>query len=156
MFVLETLNAVLQGMPFEHLAYHPSPQWLLYTYINREIHAGSSPAQAFKDVVEQAPPGLKNRLDKFFVAAYTVSQLRDLSFRQQELLIALRLVSHASVPELSLFLQQDRSNIHKRAATLVRKGYAIKFLQPNGVCYMVPTALCRATSAKPYTVSSLS
>jgi hypothetical protein len=135
MLTFETLFAVLQGLPFFYLDYLDR-EWLgLCKNIYRALQAGCDPITALRYAIQESSPHQVKALRDTFQKAQPIMELPGLSFRQKETLVALRLAKVASLAALNRTLMQDPAHVHRRLAALVRKGYAVKFVRPDGVFY---------------------
>jgi predicted transcriptional regulator len=135
MFTLEILYAVLQGLPAEYLDFLEQPWWRLIIRIEQALKYGEDPISALNYGIGQLDDWGREELKKALREVRPVMDLAGLSYRQKEALIALRSMEAASLAQLSRVLVQDRSNVHKRLAVLVRKGYAMRFFRSGGIHY---------------------
>lgn len=136
MLTLETLYAVLQGLPLEYLHHLDNGLQAFCYQLRVALDQGQPPLEAFRSTVTGAIFGVRSALVRMLGHMIAVAQIPGLSHRQRQALIALRYSKSISLVKLSLVLQQDRSNLHKCMEVLVRKGHALKFLQPRGAVYI--------------------
>lgn len=142
----DMLYAILLGLPERFLEHLKAPWSLIATLVRLAREEKADPVTALRYAVIRLGANGRNTLRKALLAVLPVMSIPDLSYRQKEALIALRSQHTASLPQLCSALLQDRSNTHRRMAALVTKGFAIKFIQPNGVFYMsVDIPLDKAT-----------
>jgi len=135
MLSLNLLEAVLQGLSpiyFHHL----NQVWVQFCLrIQGEMRIGRSPLEALTFALRQCQHYELRVISQTILQIQPVLELSDLSFRQKELLIALRCAELASVSSLSQILNWDRSHVHHRLAALIKKGYALKFYAEQGPRY---------------------
>lgn len=136
MLTLEILYAVLQGLPPDQLNFLDEVWIVFCNRINRRLADGKDPASAFTIAYEDAGDWERRELNKVFAQAFPVLPIPGLTFRQKEVLIALRYSKAASLNRLSRILGADRSNTHRRLDVLVKRGLAFKFYGKGGVCYL--------------------
>ena len=141
----DMLYAIILGLPEKFLEHLKGPWFLVARLVRLAREQNADPVTALRYAVFRLGPDGRNLLRKALLNVLPVMSIRGLSYRQKEALLALRSRHTASLPQLCSALLQDRSNTHRRMAALVRKGFAIKFMQPNGVFYMaVDTPLEKA------------
>jgi hypothetical protein len=142
MLTLEALFAVLQGLRPDHLT-HLEPIWKVFCdEIHQELNKGHDPLTALTIVLDQAEYGVLNAINRLLSQIQPAMQLPGLTFRQKEVLIALRYAKVASLAQLSRELVEDRRNTYRRLTALVKKGLALKFFRKDGVFYFaIPAAL---------------
>ncbi|MEX2162300.1 MAG: hypothetical protein WD751_10360 [Anaerolineales bacterium] len=144
MLTLEILYALLQGLPAKYLDFLEPPWPPFAQRIENALAAGLSPMQALQDALDSMNDWAKGQLRKMLSQVHPVMALPGLTYRQKEALIALRACGVASLAGLGRYLMADRSNLHKRLAVLVRKGYALRFFRSGGVSYYaVPSRMDR-------------
>jgi len=132
----DLLYAILLGLPDKFLEFLAAPWPFIATLIRLARERNAGPVAALQYAVHRLGVNGRGMLRKALQRVAPVMSLPGLTYRQREALLALRSLHTASLRQLCSVLLQDRSNIHRRMAALVRKGYAIKFMQPNGVFYM--------------------
>jgi hypothetical protein len=135
MLTLEILFAVLQGLPPVYIT-HLEPQWHIFCQrIHRALNLGHDPLGALQAALGEATFGELELLSKMMGELEAVRRLEDLTYRQKELLTALRYVEVASLTQLKTTVAQDRGNTHRRLQALCAKGYAFKFYRKEGIFY---------------------
>ena len=135
MLSLNLLEAVLQGLSPIYLD-HLDNSWVHFCFrIQRAMQNGHPPLEALKLALSLASVPELKVIGYSALQAQYVLPLTDLSFRQKELLIALRTKSVTSTIELSRILNWERSHTHQRLKSLVQKGYAVKFYGEKGPRY---------------------
>jgi hypothetical protein len=134
MLSLNLLEAVLQGLAPVYLHQDYSSKQFLFR-IERAMQNGAPPLEALKLALSQATDPELRIIHYFAAQAEYVSQFTDLSFRQKELLVALRANGISSAVELSCILNWERSHTHHRLTALIQKGYAGKFYGEKGPRY---------------------
>ena len=140
MLTFEILYAMLLGLPSSYLE-HLDNEWSsLGAHIVEALHAGHDAVSALKIALQAAPYWQILGLRDSFKMIKGVMALPGLSYRQKELLMALRSAKVASLAQLSRSVNCDRNNTHKRLITLVNKGFAVKFPRPDGVYYFAVAA----------------
>jgi hypothetical protein len=136
MLTLEVLYAVLQGLPPDYLTFLDEVWRVFCRTIHWELESGADPASAFKQALKKAGNWEVHEINRLFAQATQVIHVPGLSYRQKEVLTALRYSKVASLTSLSRALGADRSNTHRRLDVLVKKGLAFKFYGKGGVCYL--------------------
>lgn len=137
MLNLETLYAVLQGLPVERLQHLKNTPWLsLCRRIERHLKGNKPPLEAIHAALDECGEWERQHLRQALALVVPVMQIPGLSYRQRQALVTLRYLGSATLAQLSHTLMADRSNTHRRMQVLVRRGLALRFAQPSGVCYM--------------------
>ncbi len=140
MLTLEMLYVVLQGVPSEYFD-HLDPSWYVFCQnLAKVIAKGGSPQEALRFAIAESERWQMDAIRSLLLAAGAAMRVRGLSYRQRELLLALRTAKVASLTHLSHIVGKDTSNTHKRLAKLVARGLAIKFYRPRGAHYFAVTA----------------
>lgn len=135
MLTLEVLYAVLSGLSPEHLT-HLSDPWRSFCYeIWDARRSGVGIIASLRRAFQSLHPYHKQILSKSFKDMPAILNIRGLSRRQKETLVALRNANVASLGELSAALMQDPSNLRKRLEFLTKKGLALKFYRKGSVYY---------------------
>jgi hypothetical protein len=142
MITFELLYAMLLGLPSSYLD-HLENEWsTLGGNIHEALRAGHDPLSALKVALQAAPYWQICSLRDSFKMIKRVLALPGLTYRQRELLLALRSAKVASLAQLSRSVNADRNNTFRRLNALVSKGLAVKFPRPDGVYYFpVPARL---------------
>jgi hypothetical protein len=135
MLTLDLLYAVLQGLPPTFLTFL-DPAWVFFCeHIAKAIRFQIPPLEALRYALQEASPWERKALKEALSLVGPASQVKGITYRQREALIALRQSGLSSLRDLCLILQQDPGNTHRRMAALVRKGHALRILLPQGVHY---------------------
>ena len=140
MLTLEILYAVLQGLPPDYLTFLDEIWSAFCRKIHWALQRGADPASAFKQALQDAGEWEVREINRLFAQAHRVVQLPGLTYRQREVLTALRYSKVASLTNLSRALGADRGNTHRRLDVLVKRGLAYKFYGKGGVCYLAISA----------------
>jgi len=135
MLTLETLYALLQGLPAKYLDFLDPPWPPFCQRIENALKQGMNPLAALQFALDAMNDWGRSMLKKALSQVRPVMNLHGLSYRQKEALIALRYAGVASLAQLSRILVQDRSNTRRCLLALVNKGYAVRFFRPGGVYY---------------------
>jgi hypothetical protein len=135
MLTLETLYALLQGLPAKYLDFLDPPWPPFCQRIENALKQGMDPLAALQFALDAMNAWGRSMLKNALSQVRPVMNLPGLSYRQKEALIALRYAGVASLAQLSRVLVQDPSNTRKRLMALVNKGYAMRFFRPGGVYY---------------------
>ncbi len=136
MLTLDILYAVLQGLPHDYLTFLDEVWRAFCRTINRELERGADPTSAFKQALKNASSWEVREINRLFAQATQVIHVPGLTYRQREVLTALRYSKVASLTNLSRALGADRGNTHRRLEVLVKKRLAFKFYGKGGVCYL--------------------
>lgn len=140
MLSLDTLYAVMQGLPVDRLQHLKDTPWRVLCWrIERELAAGHPPLLALQNALKDLGDWERQHIRQALAHVLPVMHIPGLSYRQRQALITLRYLGSASLTQLSYTLMADRSNTHRRLQALVHRGLALKFSQPGGVCYMAIT-----------------
>lgn len=134
----EISYAVLQGLPSKYFAFLDLPRPPFCQRIENALKAGEDPLAALQYALDAMNDWGRSMLKKLLSLVNAVMELPGLTYRQKEVLIVLRSMGAASLPQLNRALKQDRSNLRRRLYALVDKGYAVKFLRPEGTYYYAP------------------
>jgi hypothetical protein len=145
MLSLNLLEAVLQGLSPVYLHQDYSTEQFCFR-IEKAMQNGAPPLEALQLALNQATDPELRIIHYFAAQAEFVSQLTDLSFRQKELLVALRAKGVCSAAELSCILNWERSHTHHRLTALIQKGYAGKFYGEKGPRYFPAKRLLRSSA----------
>jgi predicted transcriptional regulator len=135
MLTLDLLYAVLQGLPPSQFADLDTPSRTFCDRVHSHLQSGHSPLDAMKTALAELGDSEAQLIFKALDDAQSMEQLSDLSLGQKQVLLALRSSEFASTTQLAWRLKQDRSNIRKRLAVLVKKGYVVRFLRPSSAVY---------------------
>lgn len=135
MLTLETLFAVLQGLPSSFLT-GLDPSWQAFCCrLEFAVHYYQDPREALKQVLREATPREIRLLIKALSKAESVMCLPDLSARQKQALIVLRYENCLTLSRLYKLLNWDRSNTYRCLLVLMKKGYVGKFQGDMGPAY---------------------
>jgi hypothetical protein len=135
MITHSTLSALIQGLPLKYFDHLPEPWPAMARRISRVMQSGPDYAAALRTAFDQATPQELEALKKTFTISWDVVQIPKLTYRQRELLIALRMVKVASLSQISAIVSQDRRNTARRLETLEKKYFVERIMQPNGTHY---------------------
>lgn len=136
MLSLDMLYAVLQGLPPKYLNHLEWPWPQFCERIARALASGADAVAALRLALNNSSPSQIAAIRKSLREIEPVMHLPNLTYRQREVLIALRNSKTASLAQLTHILAQDRSNIHRSLSALIKKGHAIRFFRPGGAYYM--------------------
>ncbi|MEX1071413.1 MAG: hypothetical protein WEC37_02205 [Anaerolineales bacterium] len=139
MLTLDMLYAVLQGVPAKFFDHLDRPWSAFCENIAKALADGSPPADALRFAIQQSEGWQMDSIRSLLVATSQAMHVRGLSYRQRELLLALRTAKVTTLTHLSHITAQDTSNTHKRLAILVARGHALKFYRPGGPHYFALT-----------------
>ncbi|MEX2161096.1 MAG: helix-turn-helix domain-containing protein, partial [Anaerolineales bacterium] len=131
----EMLYAILQGLPYKYFQHLDAPWPLIAKRINLCLDEGLDPVSALKAAFKWMGPYERRTVKETLLLVAPVMHIPGLSYRQREVLVALRSAKIASLSQLCRTLAQDRGNTHRRLAALVSKGLAVRFFQPGGAFY---------------------
>ncbi len=135
MITFELLYAMLLGLPSSYLD-HLENEWsTLGGHIYEALQAGNDPVSALKIALQTAPYWQIIALRRSFTLIKQVLALPGLTYRQKELLLALRTAKVASLAQLSRSVNSHRQNTFCRLNALITKGLVVKFPRPDGVYY---------------------
>lgn len=135
MIAKDLLYAILLGFPHELLNHLPQPWPHLAALISWETLLTQDPVEALRTAFSKLNDKDLRQLRYYFRLAYQVSQISDLTPRQQEALLALRMLGAVSLTNLACAVSRDRGNLHHCLADLIEKGLVIKLLRPGGLHY---------------------
>lgn len=135
MITHDMLYALLQGLPTKYLDHLPEPWPAMARRISQVLRSGSDYRAALRAAFQEAPPEELEALKKAFIIAWGVVHIPRLTYRQREVLIALRTVQVASLAQISAIVSQERRNTLRRLEVLANKGLLKKIMQPNGMHY---------------------
>jgi len=137
MLNLDTLYAVLQGVPVGRLQHLKDTPWhTICRRIERHLKDNQPPLEAVQAALQECGEWERRHLRQALAHVLPVMHIPGLSYRQRQALVTLRYLGSASLTQLSHTLMADRSNTHRRMQALVRRGLVLKFSQPGGVCYV--------------------
>jgi DNA-binding MarR family transcriptional regulator len=134
MISLNLIQAVLQGLSTKYLDDLPEPWETMFRRLaaNMAWTKGDF-LKSLQATLAELGDWEQEKIVSLFRDMLVVSQLPGLSFRQRQVLVALRNLQVATVPQLCMMLAQDRTHLHRRLNALVSKGYALKFYNKKGV-----------------------
>jgi hypothetical protein len=135
MLTVDTIVALLQGLPTTYTDSLPEPWENIARRIGAALKGARDPQAAFRHVIASLFEWELRTLREALTHALAVSQIKGLTHRQQEALIALRSSEALSQAQLCDILRQDRGRVHRRMAILVRKGHAVKFFHKGAAHY---------------------
>jgi DNA-binding MarR family transcriptional regulator len=139
MLTLEMLYVVLQGVPSDYFDHLDRPWFVFCQNLAQVIAKGGSPQEALRFAIGESERWQMDAIRNLLLAIGPAMQIPGLSYRQKEILLALRTAKVASLTQLSHIIGKDRSNTHKHLAKLVARGLAIKFYRPGGPHYFAVT-----------------
>lgn len=129
------LYVVLQGVPASFFDHLDRPWFVFCENLAKVIAKGGSPQEALSFALSESERWQMDAIRSLLLAIGPAMQVPGLSYRQREVLLALRNAKVASLTRLSHLISMDVSNTHKRLAKLVARGLAVKFYRPGGPHY---------------------